>query len=104
VDFPVPIDDRYFEDYIPGSVFEFGTVTVSEADIIDFGRRFDPQFFHTNPAAAARGPFGGLIASGWHTGSLAMRLFVDHYLSSVASLGSPGVNELRWTPPGRPRG
>ena len=102
MDFPVPIDDRYFEDYIPGSVFEFGTVAVSEADIIDFGRRFDPQFFHTNPAAAARGPFGGLIASGWHTGSLAMRLFVDHYLSSVASLGSPGVDELRWTRPVRP--
>ena len=102
MDFPVPIDDRYFEDYIPGSVFEFGTVAVSEADIIDFGRRFDPQFFHTNPAAAARGPFGGLIASGWHTGSLAMRLFVDHYLSTVASLGSPGVDELRWTRPVRP--
>ena len=102
MDFPVPIDDRYFEDYIPGSVFEYGTVTVSEADIIDFGRRFDPQPFHTTPAAAARGPFGGLIASGWHTASLVMRLFVDHYLSKVASLGSPGVDELRWTRPVRP--
>ena len=101
MDFPVPIDDRYFEDYLPGSVFEYGTATVSEGDIIDFGRRFDPQPFHTTPAAA-RGPFGGLIASGWHTASLVMRLFVDHYLSRVASLGSPGVDELRWTRPVRP--
>jgi acyl dehydratase len=102
VDFPVPTDDRYFEDYIPGSVFEYGTITVSEADIIEFGRRFDPQPFHTSLEAAPRGPFGGLIASGWHTASLAMRLFVDHYLSGVASLGSPGVDELRWTRPVRP--
>lgn len=102
MDFPVPIDERYFEDYVPGSVFEYGTMTVSEADVIEFGRRFDPQVFHTNPEAAARGPFGGLIASGWHTASLVMRLFVDHYLSTVASLGSPGVDELRWTRPVRP--
>ncbi len=101
-DVPPPIDTRYFEDYVPGSVFEYGTITVNQADVIEFAQRFDPQPFHIDPAAAARGPFGGLIASGWHTASLMMRLFVDHYLSSVASLGSPGVDELRWTRPVRP--
>lgn len=102
VDFPAPIDRRYFEDYEPGSVFEYGTITVDEADVVAFARRFDPQPFHVDAAAAARGPFGGLIASGWHTASLMMRLFVDHYLSHVASLGSPGVDELRWVRPVRP--
>ena len=101
-DFPVPIDKRYFEDYVPGAVFEYGTITVNQAEVIAFAQRFDPQPFHVDPAAAARGPFGGLIASGWHTASLVMRLVVDHYLSSVASLGSPGVDELRWTRPVRP--
>jgi len=101
-DFPVPIDQRYFEDYVSGSVFEYGTVTVDQADVIEFARRFDPQAFHIDADAAARGPFGGLIASGWHTASLMMRLFVDHYLSHVASLGSPGVDDLRWTRPVRP--
>ena len=98
----VPIDQRYFEDYQPRSVHEYGTITVDEAEIIAFARKFDPQEFHVDPEAAARGPFGGLIASGWHTASLMMRLFADHYLSKVASLGSPGVDELRWIQPVRP--
>jgi acyl dehydratase len=98
----VPIDQRYFEDYQPGSVHEYGTITVDEAEIIAFARKFDPQDFHVDPEAAARGPFGGLIASGWHTASLMMRLLADHYLSRVASLGSPGIDELRWTQPVRP--
>ena len=101
-DCAVPIGQRYFEDYVPGSVFEYGTIVVDQADIIEFARRFDPQTLHTDATAAARGPFGGLIASGWHTASLTMRLLVDHYLSKVASLGSPGVDELRWTQPVRP--
>lgn len=101
-DFPVPITERYFEDYVPGSVYEYGTISVDESEIIEFGKRFDPQDFHTNPEAAARGPFGGLIASGWHTAGLMMRLFADHYLSKVASLGSPGLDELRWSRPVRP--
>ena len=98
----VPIDQRYFEDYQPGSVHEYGTITVDVAEIIAFARKFDPQDFHVDPEAAARGPFGGLIASGWHTASLMMRLLTDHYLSKVASLGSPGIDELRWTQPVRP--
>jgi acyl dehydratase len=94
--------ERYFEDYVPGMVEEFGGVVVEEAEIIDFGKRFDPQEFHTDPVAAARGPFGGLIASGWHTGALMMRMFAEHYLSKASSLGSPGIDELRWPRPVRP--
>ncbi len=100
--FSVPITERYFEDYQPGSVYEFGTISVSQDEIIRFARQFDPQYFHTDPERAASGPFGGLIASGWHTASLMMRLYADHYLSTVASLGSPGVDELRWLRPVRP--
>ena len=101
-DFAVPIDDRYFEDYKHGAVYEYGYVTVTEADILDFARAFDPQPIHTDPEFAARGPFGGLIASGWHTAGIFMRLFADHYLSRVASLASPGIDELRWPAPLRP--
>jgi acyl dehydratase len=100
--FSVPIDDRYFEDYREGSVFTFGPIEVEESEVISFAERFDPQTIHTDPAKAAAGPFGGLIASGWHTASLMMRLFVDNYLSAVASLASPGVDELRWLRPVRP--
>ena len=82
-----------------GSVHEFGSIAVEEAEMINFARRFDPQPFHIDPEAAKQSIFGGLIASGWHTASLMMRLFVDHYLSHVASLGSPGVDELRWLRP-----
>ena len=70
--------------------------------MIAFATKFDPQSIHVDPEAAARGPFGGLIASGWHTTAMMMRLFADHYLSKVASLASPGVDELRWTRPVRP--
>ena len=97
----IPLDHRYFEDYAVGSVVDCGTVTVNEREIVEFGGRFDPQPFHADPAAAAKGPFGGVIASGWHTGSLMMRLFVQKYISSVASLGSPGASELAWPRPVR---
>ncbi len=99
-DFPAPIDDRYFEDYKEGSVYEYGHVSVTEAEIVEFAHRFDPQPIHTDPDFAATGPFQGIIASGWHTGSLMMRLFADHFLSRVASLASPA-----WTScAGRPSG
>lgn len=101
-DFPLPLDDRYFEDYVPDSVYEYGSITISHQEILDFARKFDPQPIHADPEAASHGPFNGLIASGWHTASVAMRLFVDHYLSAVASLGSPGIDELRWLKPVRP--
>ncbi|HUA28241.1 MAG TPA: MaoC family dehydratase [Streptosporangiaceae bacterium] len=101
-DFAVPVDDRYLEDYEPGAVYEYGYITVSEADILDFARAFDPQPIHVDADFAARGPFGGLIASGWHTAGIMMRLFADHCLSRVASLASPGIDELRWPAPVRP--
>ena len=93
---------EYFEDYVPGSTHEFGTIKVTEPEIVEFAGKYDPQPFHVDPAAAASGPFGGLIASGWHTVSLTMRLLVENYLSEVASLGSPGIDELRWSKPVRP--
>ncbi len=93
---------RYFEDYPPGAVFEGGAITVNESDIVEFARRYDPQTMHTNPAAAAHGFFGGLIASGWHTAALMMRLFAAHFLSPASSLASPGIDELRWLRPVRP--
>ena len=94
--------ERYFEDYLPGASAEFGSVKVEEADIIAFAKRYDPQEFHIDPEAAVHGPFGGLIASGWHTGALMMRMLVDNYLSKASSLGSPGIDELRWLRPVRP--
>jgi acyl dehydratase len=100
--FATPIDQRYFEDYVAGSTYEFGEASVSESQIVEFAKEYDPQAFHIDPAAAANGPFGGLIASGWQTAGLMMRLFAQHYLSSVASLGGPGVDELRWLRPVRP--
>jgi acyl dehydratase len=101
-DFAAPIDDRYFEDYTPGAVYEYGYITVSQTDMLDFARAFDPQPIHTDLEFAAAGPFGGLIASGWHTAGIMMRLFADHCLSRVASLASPGIDELRWPAPVRP--
>lgn len=100
--FTVPVEDRYFEDYVAGSVHEFGPVSVTREEIIEFATRYDPQVFHTDPEAAEQTVFGGLIASGWHTGAIMMRLLVENYLSHVASLGSPGIDELRWTKPVRP--
>lgn len=96
------ITGRYFEDYIVGIEQEVGIVGLSEADIIEFANKYDPQDFHTDPEKAASGPFGGLIASGWHTISVVMRLLVDRYLDSASSLGSPGIDELRWLAPVRP--
>jgi acyl dehydratase len=100
--FATPVENRYFEDYIPGTVHQFSGIAVEEAEMIAFARRFDPQPFHVDPEAAKESVFGGLIASGWFTASLMMRLFVDHYLSHAASLSSPGVDELRWLLPVRP--
>lgn len=100
--FSAPADDRWFEDYEPGSVHETGSIRVEESEVLAFGRRFDPQVFHTDVEAAKGTEYGGPIASGWHTAALMMRLYSDHYLSKVATLVSPGVDELRWLLPVRP--
>jgi acyl dehydratase len=93
--------DLYFEDIEPGGVYELGTRTVTESEIVAFAREWDPQPFHTDPEAAKGSVFGGLIASGWHTGSMWMRMYVDTMLGSAAR-GSPGIEELRWLAPVRP--
>jgi len=92
----------YFEDLTPGRVFELGSVDVTEDEIIEFATRFDPQPFHIDREAAAESVFGGIIASGWHTCSMCMRLLVDGLLSESMSLGSPGMEQIRWTAPVRP--
>jgi len=89
----------YFEDLAPGTVLEFGDAEMTAEAIIEFARQFDPQPFHLDPEAAKHSLFGGLCASGWHTASVMMRLWVDNYLSPEASLGSPGVDEVRWHRP-----
>jgi len=94
--------NRWFEDYVPGAVHDLGSVMVDEQEIIAFARQFDPQPFHLDKEWAEKSVFGGLIASGWHTACMAMRLIVDHYLSEVSSEGSPGIDELRWLRPVRP--
>jgi acyl dehydratase len=93
---------RYWEDFQVGDVAELGPVTVTEDEIVEFATRFDPQPFHVDPEAARESPFGGLIASGWHTAAIYMGLFVRGVLEGTASLGSPGVEELRWLAPVRP--
>src|ERR687897_1926747 len=94
--------ELYFEDLRAGQVVDLGSHTVSAEEIISFARLWDPQPFHVDPAAAKGSVFGGLIASGWHTGAMWMRLYVDSLLDGAASMGSPGIEELRWLAPLRP--
>ena len=101
-DFAAPIEDRYLEDYEPGEIYTYGRVELDEASIVAFARLYDPQPFHIDPAAAATGMYGGLIASGWQTVAVTMRMLVDHVISPASSLGSPGCDELRWLKPVRP--
>ena len=92
----------YFEDLEAGQVVDLGTIAVTQEDILAFARQWDPQPFHVDPEAAKGSVFGGLIASGWHTGAMWMRLYVDSLLDGAASMGSPGIEELRWLAPVRP--
>jgi acyl dehydratase len=95
-------DDLYFEDFTPGREFRTDGVTITEAQILDFALAFDPQPFHLDAEAAKETIFGGLIASGFHTMALTFRLFVQTRALAASSLGSPGVDELRWLRPVRP--
>lgn len=94
--------ELHFEDFAPGQVYELGTRTVTESEIVEFAREWDPQPFHLDPEAARESVFGGLIASGWHTGAMWMRMYVDAMLRGSAGRGSPGIEELRWLAPVRP--
>lgn len=92
----------FFEDFSIGQKFELGPYTVSEEEILEFAHKYDPQYFHIDPEKAKSSMFGGLVASGWHTASIAMRLYVDKILNNAAGMGSPGIDELRWKRPLRP--
>jgi len=93
---------RYWEDIKEGEVVELGSSTMDKESMIAFAREFDPQPFHTDEKAAEGSIYGGLIASGWLTGSTLMRLFYEGFLKDSASMGSPGIDELRWLKPVRP--
>lgn len=93
--------DLYWEDFEPGQRIELGSRTVTAEEIVEFARTWDPQPFHVDPEAAKDTVFGGLIASGWHTSAMWMRLYVDNVLGA-GSRGSPGIEELRWLAPVRP--
>lgn len=101
-EFSVSIDDRYFEDYLPGSVYEFGSIIAKQDEIIDFNERYDPQAFDSGLDGACEARDGVLVASGWFTTAIGMRLLVDQYISHTAGLGSPGTDDLRWLKPVHP--
>jgi acyl dehydratase len=96
------VPPTHFEHFEPGQTFEFGGHTITAEEIVEFATRFDPQDFHVDEQAALTGPFGGLIASGWHTSAIFMRMYVDALLKDAVSMGSPGVEEIRWLVPVRP--
>lgn len=93
---------RYWEDFKVGEVEQIGGRLVSKDEIIEFARQFDPQSFHVDEAAAQQSLYGGLIASGWHTCAMVMRMMCDAYLLQSVSVGSPGIDNLKWLKPVRP--
>jgi acyl dehydratase len=94
---------RYFDDFQPGQTIELGTYPpLTEEEIIEFAQQWDPQYFHLDPVAAKESIFGGLVASGWHTGAIAMRLLVGNLVKDVAGQGSPGLEQVRFVKPVRP--
>jgi acyl dehydratase len=91
-----------FEDFFEGQELDLGSVTVDRDEVIEFARRYDPQSFHVDEEAARASIYGGLIASGWHTGAMMMRLLCDNLFLRASSMGSPGLDQLRWIRPVRP--
>jgi acyl dehydratase len=89
----------YLDDLQPGQTFALGSRSVTRQEILDFAKAWDPQPFHLDEAAARASIYGQLIASGWHTACIFMRMFADGFLNRAAALGSPGVDELRWLKP-----
>ena len=96
------MDSRFLDDFTPGQSFRTGGITLTEAEIIDFAWRYDPQPFHLDTSAAEQSPYGGLIASGFQSLALCFRLFIQSGMLAESSLGSPGIDELRWLAPVRP--
>jgi acyl dehydratase len=92
----------YWEDFEVGQKVRIGSKVAKREEMIEFASKYDPQPFHVDEAAAARSMYGGLIASGWHTGAMVMRLMCENYLLQSASLGSPGIDHLKWLKPVRP--
>lgn len=93
---------KYWEDFQIGERAELGRHTFTEEEIVEFARRYDPQPFHVDAESAKHSAFGGLIASGWQTCAVGMRLMVEGYISQTVSLGSPGIDSIRWLKPVRP--
>ncbi len=93
---------RHFEDISTAEAYPCGSRVVTEEEILAFAEQYDPQYYHVDKEAAADSQFGGLIASGWHTAAVCMRLLVDSYLSEIAVVGALGIDELRWRHPVRP--
>jgi acyl dehydratase len=89
----------FFEDFQVGQLSEFGHYKVTEEEIVEFASKYDPQYFHLDDEAAKASLFGGLCASGWHTAAMFMRMLVDNMPADHGSLGSPGINNLRWVKP-----
>ena len=98
----LPLTQRFLDDFSEGEVFEFGDRLITQDEIIGFAQQYDPQPFHTDPQAALGSSFGGLVASGWMTGAVMMRLMCDHFIAPAAAMGSPGLDQLRWLKPVRP--
>jgi acyl dehydratase len=96
------LKERWFEDYAAGEVFEFGEHYVTASEIVAFANKYDPQLFHIEADAAKNSSYGGLIASGWMTTAIAMRMMCAHFIPIDSAMGSPGVDQLRWVHPVRP--
>jgi acyl dehydratase len=92
----------YFEDVRVGETQRFGRYAVTREEIIEYARQFDPQPFHVDEEAAKRSMFGGLIASGWHTGAMFIRMVCDHAITGAATTGALGFDDLKWLKPVRP--
>ena len=98
----IPPKERWFDDFRVGERFEFGDYVVTADEIVEFAQRYDPQPFHLDAEAASRSHFGGLIASGWMSCAVLMRLVCEHFIPPASAMGSPGIDELRWLRPVRP--
>ena len=93
---------EYFDDFEVGMKWSFGNYEVTKEEVVEFATKYDPQYFHIDEEAAKESLFGGLAASGWHTGAMAMSMIVANMVDSTSGLGSPGIDELRWLKPVKP--